>query len=59
MIHTVIQMVRVVGLPDGPGFSVGYGLGGGGFWTRVCWINSLQKCYVVNYDFRCCNDWGF
>ena len=52
-------MVRVVGLTDGPGFSVGYGLGGGGFWTRVCWINSLQKCYVVNYDFRCCNDWGF
>ena len=31
MIHIVVQMVRVVGLTDGPGFSLGYGLGGRGF----------------------------
>ena len=37
----VVQMVRVVGLTDGSGFLY---WGDGGFSTRVCWINSLQKC---------------
>ena len=43
VIYIVVQMVRVVGLTDGPGFFC-MGWGDGGFWTRVCWINWLQKC---------------
>ena len=48
MIHTVVQMVRVVGLTNGPGFSV---LGGWGVF--VLWfvgLHSLQKCYIDLYE---------
>lgn len=40
MIRTVVQMVRVVGLIDGPGFSV---WGGAGFCIRIFWITFIAK----------------
>ena len=51
-------MVRVVGLMDGPGFFVW--VGGWGFLDYGLLDKFVAKMLdVVNYDFRCCNDWGF